>query len=131
MMSNSTHITGVYSHYWLFTYPLVWAIVLSMLKVMRRPNLRIKQKVPTPFFFIIRFLLGIVRAFEKMFLDMGKILYHLKEDKAVSLEFNVDNLTHDELKSVIAIRVLESLKNQNVLDSVVYISEDDNHTNLI
>ena len=62
---------------------------------------------------------------------MGKILYHLKEDKAVSLEFNVDNLTHDELKSVIAIRVLESLKNQNVLDSVVYISEDDNHTNLI
>ena len=66
-----------------------------------------------------------------MFLDMGKILYHLKEDKAVSLEFNVDNLTHDELKSVIAIRVLESLKNQNVLDSVVYISEDDNQTNLI
>ena len=62
---------------------------------------------------------------------MGKILYHLKEDKAVSLEFNVDNLTHDELKSVIAIRVLESLKNQNVLDSVVYISEDDNQTNLI
>ena len=66
-----------------------------------------------------------------MFLVMGKILYHLKEDKAVSLEFNVDNLTHDELKSVIAIRVLESLKNQNVLDSVVYISEDDNQTNLI
>lgn len=66
-----------------------------------------------------------------MFLDMGKILYHLKEDKAVSLEFNVDNLTHDELKSVIAIRVLESLKNQNVLDFVVYISEDDNQTNLI
>ena len=62
---------------------------------------------------------------------MGKILYHLKEDKAVSLEFNVDNLTHDELKSVIPIRVLESLKNQNVLDSVVYISEDDNQTNLI
>lgn len=62
---------------------------------------------------------------------MGKILYHLKEGNAVSIEFNVDDLVQDELKGSIAIRVLESLKTQNVLDSVAFISEDNNTINLI
>ena len=46
----------MYSPYWLFTYPLVWAIVLSIPKVMRRPNLRIKQYSSHTFFVLSAFI---------------------------------------------------------------------------
>ena len=49
----------MYSPYWLLTYPLVWAIVLSMLKVMRRPNLRIKQYSSHTFFVLSAFIRGL------------------------------------------------------------------------
>ena len=46
----------MYSPYWLLTYPLVWAIVLSIPKVMRRPNLRIKQYSSHTFFVLSAFI---------------------------------------------------------------------------
>ena len=60
-----------------------------------------------------------------------KINYHFKDGNAVSIDFNEDNLDYDELKGKIAIRVLESLKAQNVIDMVVFTSDDNETINLI
>ena len=46
----------MYSPYWLFTYPLVWAIVLSIPVVMRRPECGIKQYSSHTFFVLSAFI---------------------------------------------------------------------------
>ena len=57
-MSSSTAPFGMYSHSWLFTYPLVWAIALSNSKGNARSLInRIKQIiVPTPSFCFTAFI---------------------------------------------------------------------------
>ena len=62
---------------------------------------------------------------------MSKISYHLKKGNAVCIDFNEDNLEYDELKGKIAFCILESLKVQNVLDMVVFTSDDNETINLI
>ena len=64
-------------------------------------------------------------------LNMGKILYHLKGANAVSIEFDAEDWENEELKGKIAVRVLESLKVQNVLDVVVFTSDENKTINLI
>lgn len=65
---------------------------------------------------------------------MGNIAYHFNEVKvseAVTLEFNEKSVEDNLLKGKIALRVLESLKRQKVLDIVVYTSDDGERINLI
>ena len=65
---------------------------------------------------------------------MGKILYHLNEVKnslAVSVDFETDSMDKNLLKGKIALRILESLKTQKVLDVVVYTSDNGERINLI
>lgn len=63
---------------------------------------------------------------------MGKILYHLKEDKAISISFNAPNNVNDDWqKGIIAIQVLKSLKKQDILDSVIYTTNNNETINLI
>ena len=62
---------------------------------------------------------------------MSKISYHFKDGNAVSIDFNEDDLEYDELKGKVAFCVLESLKVQNILDMVVFTSENNEVINLI
>ena len=65
---------------------------------------------------------------------MGKILYHLNEVKnslAVSVDFETDSMDKNLLNGKIALRILESLKKQRILDVVVYTSDDGERINLI
>ena len=65
---------------------------------------------------------------------MGKILYHfrvLKNSEAVSIDFETDLTDKNLLRQEVALRVLESLKIQKVLDVVVYVSNDGERINLI
>ena len=54
------HIVGMYSHYWLFTYPLVWAIVFIRCKAMREASLKDKDNKFPHLFSFICFHRGIV-----------------------------------------------------------------------
>jgi hypothetical protein len=65
---------------------------------------------------------------------MGKILYHLNEVKnslAVSVDFETDSMDKNLLNGKIALRILESLKTQKVLNVVVYTSDNGERINLI
>ena len=65
---------------------------------------------------------------------MGNIAYHFNEVKtseAVTLDFNEKSMEDCLLKGKIALRVLESLKKQRILDVVVYTSDDGERINLI
>ena len=62
---------------------------------------------------------------------MGKILYHCRESIAVTLDFDDNNLKSHELKGKVAIKVLESLKEQKIIDVVTYISDENKTLNLI
>ena len=62
---------------------------------------------------------------------MSKISYHFKDGNAVCIDFNEDGLEYDELKGKIAYCILKSLKVQNVLDMVVFTSDDNETINLI
>lgn len=65
---------------------------------------------------------------------MGKILYHFKEvlnSEAVSVDFEVDSMDENLLREKIALRVLESLKKQNILDVVVFTFDNGKTINLI
>ena len=61
---------------------------------------------------------------------MSKIAYHLKDRDPVYIDFDEDDLEHDELKGQIAFCILESLKAQNVLDMAVRTSDDNETINL-
>ena len=65
---------------------------------------------------------------------MGKILYHINNVK-FGESFYIDDdcriMEYDELKGRIALRVLESLKENNVLDVVVYTSDNNERINLV
>ena len=65
---------------------------------------------------------------------MGKILYHLNEVKnslAVSVDFETDSMDKNLLNGKIALRILESLKTQKVLNVVVYTTDNGERINLI
>ena len=65
---------------------------------------------------------------------MGKILYHIKSvkfGKSISIDNVCSIMEYNELKGRVALRVLESLKNQNVLDVVVYTSDNNETINLV
>lgn len=65
---------------------------------------------------------------------MSNIAYHFNEvtkGEAVTLEFREDLIEDNSLKGKIALRVLEGLKRQKVLDLVVYTSDNGERINLI
>jgi len=67
-----------------------------------------------------------------MFLVMGEILYYLKNtNNLIKVVVDDDVFEHGKSKEKIAMRVLESLKNQNVLGCVEYISDDNEKNNVI
>ena len=98
---------------------------------MRRPNLRIKT-ISSHTLFFYPFSSGNCEG--KNLIVMGKILYHLNEVKnslAVSVDFETDSMDKNLLNGKIALRILESLKTQKVLNVVVYTSDNGERINLI
>ena len=63
---------------------------------------------------------------------MGKIVYYLNSTNTpVSVEIDETTFENNNFKEVILNRVLESLRNQNVLGFVTYISDTNENISII